>query len=497
MGPCATGEQCEKAAAKLGLSRMPVVLSQTRRHGLLGLAQTVGVLLLLGLLAVSSIGCGPAYPPDERVVMPQIAVDNQDNVIALYQVSNGGRGPITYLQKLGPDGGRLWGEKGVRLDEREPDYPDCLNVETSSYPQMVAVDTGGNTTVFWIYQGQIYAEKLDSEGSPLWRPERLVVGAFPAPGRQPYTRWTVAAGVAGATIVWTDARRNLAFQSIDGDGNLLWTASPLDSNANELEARRDSDGNTWLLWADMHTRHIYLQVIDKTGTPVWSEARELYDQPSSWHEYKLWLAVDGLGGVVAAWRYSDDTPVEVHSVSIGGEVQISPAGVFFGENDSATLPEPTMDGEGGLVALWAAGGSVLAQRIDSQGQMAWGEDGVVVANNLAARGTESPHFQGSDQPGGTVVSWEADTADGLIWRAQRIDTQGNLLWGIDGVTISTVVEGGWRWQWSATTSDGAAILSGVATENAYRESRIQKVDTEGNVLWGKDGIRLDDWNNGG
>jgi hypothetical protein len=457
-------------------------------------ARLVGLILCLAFLGNILPGCGPAYPPDDRVVVPQVAGDSQGNVIVLYQVNTGGRGPVTYVQKLGPDGRRMWGKEGLRLDEREPNYPECLNVDAMSTTEMVVASMDDSTTVFWTYRGAIYAESLDGEGRPRWKPQRLVVGTFDAPGGA-HTRWGVTANATGTTIVWTDEKRNLNFQAVDADGNLRWTTPRLDTNAYEFEAHRGSDGNTWILWADMD-RRVYLQMVDSTGNARWTEATVLQQTARSWSDCALWVAEDKSEGVIAAWQYGDDTPVEIRSVTPDGVVRVSAIDQFFKQDVGARLCGPLVDQSDGVVALWSAGSSVVAQRVDPQGATKWGERGLVVADDVVTPDAGNAQFQASAHPGGTLVSWSVETDDGLAWRAQWIDAQGKLLWPNGGVSIGTTPgknSAAWQWRWSATERDGAVILSGVATESTARGSSLQRVNADGGLPWGMNGVRLDDW----
>jgi len=365
-------------------------------------------------------------------------------------------------------------------------------------------DEAGNATVFWTYQGQIYAEKLDANGKPVWPAERVVGATFGEPTAEPDTTWTVATSTTGTTVVWSDENRDLNARGLDGDGNVLWTAKPFHADALELTARRDQAGNTWIMWVNLDTRGIYLQLIDTAGNAVRGEPQELREtrqqDGSVWNNTIPWLTQDGNGGVVVAWQnyFSDSgySAIEVRSVSVAGEVEVSPTDDFFKENPGATLPRPSLADADGLVALWATGDSLFAQRVDPEGNATWGDTGIVVGTNVAALSTWAYNFQGSQQPGGTVVTWQTYISDyKTVCRAQRIDTQGRLLWNSDGVTISAPVgENELRWQWLATTADGAAILTGGFTgAGAHMPSLLQRVGIDGSLPWGPDGIRLDDW----
>jgi hypothetical protein len=485
-------------SAKPSLRHAGFACGRTRLRTLVRLLPGVGIILCLGL-ALAFSGCGPGFPPDNRINYPVIALDGQGNVLAVYQI-NEGNNPITYLQKLAPDGERLWGERGVRVDDRQPEQPYRKLGPRPSSTRIVA-DRDGNVTVFWQYEDQIFARKLDGDGDRVWKAKRVPVGTFGALRPGYFDQWAVAADASNTTIVWIDARRDLNFQSIDGDGNLLWTAQPLKADADALEAICDKDGNTWLTWASSSTEGVYLQVIDRAGKTVWAAAKELqqghqpYARDNGTSRYALWLAEDGTGRVTVAWRnYGDDGPLEIRSSSIDGEVLVSAADRYL-EGKDHVLPRKMNDGKGGLVAFWATSDSILGQHIDSQGRPTWGENGLVVAANVGTQGSQTKYIANGDQAGGAVVSWQVTTADGAVWYAQRIDPAGNLLWPSGGITISTASEGGWG---SVTASDGAAFFSGATLgENGESIIRACRVDLDGRLLWDLGDVRLDDWRKSG
>lgn len=133
----------------------------------------VGAVLCLCLVLLG-LGCEPYFPPDYYVINPRIAFDNQGDLFVAYQV-NESYGVTTYLQKLTPDGDRLWGPQGIRVDERQPEPQTQLEGNTGTGFKNVrdvkfdiVPDPQGNVTVFWTYEDQLLARKVDGSGHPLW-----------------------------------------------------------------------------------------------------------------------------------------------------------------------------------------------------------------------------------------------------------------------------------------------------------------------------------------
>ena len=102
--------------------------------------------------------------------------------------------------------------------------------------------------------------------------------------------------------------------------------------------------------------------------------------------------------------------------------------------------EYVADGTGGIILLWqfqkeyVAYGGTFAQRLDAEGNIRWGETGIAVFNEpdkYQANGTLI-----SDGSGGALVIAVAgnNALGGDMVYAQRLDADGNRLWG-NGVRI--------------------------------------------------------------
>lgn len=96
------------------------------------------------------------------------------------------------------------------------------------------------------------------------------------------------------------------------------------------------------------------------------------------------------------------------------------------------------DGAGGVILSWddqdGTGGTVLnvhLQRVDLDGTIMWG-GGV---NPTSATGAHSEPYAVYDGAGGAIVYWAAGTLPNRDTRAQRVQYDGNLLWGASGVLV--------------------------------------------------------------
>ena len=128
-------------------------------------------------------------------------------------------------------------------------------------------------------------------------------------------------------------------------------------------------------------------------------------------------------------------------------VQLCEPSEFLWITDIAT------DGKGGAIVAWhdkrGEDWDIYAQRVDSSGVVLWGPYGVPVCTTSENQGW--PRIV-SDEKGGAIIVWE-HMPDGVDIYAQRVDSEGNILWGENGVAVVTAP----AYQlYPRVTSDGAS-----------------------------------------
>jgi len=85
------------------------------------------------------------------------------------------------------------------------------------------------------------------------------------------------------------------------------------------------------------------------------------------------------------------------------------------------------DGSGGAIVTFG----IRAQKIDAAGRTMWPDDGIV----FTAGGTHAMDYDGH---GGAVIVWGSGKSMFKSERsyAQRIDPEGKLLWGEEGIRLN-------------------------------------------------------------
>lgn len=158
---------------------------------------------------------------------------------------------------------------------------------------------------------------------------------------------------------------------------------------------------------------------------------------------------DGNGGIISVWghRLNESDVVKAKKVSAdgvtvwGGEfgIDISDRNTYTNYYDVIT------DGNGGAIIFWASANAVRIQRIDKNGNLMWGENGVSITYPGKSIYVFSPSIV-TDGNGGAIILWTETIIDfdnslnqthPRMFYGQRINASGQKLWGDNGISMST------------------------------------------------------------
>ena len=266
----------------------------------------------------------------------------------------------------------------------------------------------------------------------------------------------------------------------------------------------DSNGGVFIVWVDERngTNDIYAQYINDSGIKSWGEnglviCNALYNQNTPK------LILDGSGGIIIVWNdYRDGNLPEggdlyIQRVNSSGVIQWIENGINIADNQyDDGLAQIIPDGEGGAFLAWIYSGfrDIYVQEIDSNGDNLWQANGVSLGiDDGIPNNSEAVDVQLiSDGSGGIIVSWYGDTSGNDDVYAQRIDGNGDILWGDDGVVISNAddYQGFWTiWPTMVSDGSGGAIITWEDQRSgSNRDIYAQRVNSEGIVQWLEDGI---------
>lgn len=149
------------------------------------------------------------------------------------------------------------------------------------------------------------------------------------------------------------------------------------------------------------------------------------------------------------------------------------------------------DGTGGAIIVWLdrrnENTDIYAQRISAEGDAFWMENGVPICT---AVGRKSDLQIVTDGAGGAIVVWNDRRVEWDIF-AQRVRSDGGIAWQLDGVPVCMADD---EQKYLSMTSDGAgsAIMGWIDLRFGWDEYcvYVQRIDTTGIVLWDRDGVQL-------
>ena len=211
------------------------------------------------------------------------------------------------------------------------------------------------------------------------------------------------------------------------------------------------------------------------------------------------IAPDGAGGAIVVWHDSRDVLHGLYAQRVNGDGSAlwTTDGVTLSLPSGTAVSEPRIapDGSGGAVVAWTRSGTgwdIYAQRVYSDGTLAWLPADVGVSLSTTSSGQLRPQIV-SDGAGGGIVAWE-DYRSGSEYDiyAQRVYSDGTVAWTTDGVSLSVAANNQEDLQIVSDGAEGAIVVwkderdSGTTLADIY----VQRVYSDGNTLWATDGVSL-------
>lgn len=312
-------------------------------------------------------------------------------------------------------------------------------------------------------------------------------------------------------------------QRVNSNGVVQWGENGIAICINEgrnvgISAVEDGDGGfivTWLLDGNMEVGGnygVYAQRVNSEGTVLWQENGLNITDVDTYRKGEPVVVSDGDETVIITW---------VSQFSGGGtdpyifSRKINNSGTMLW-NVSASL-EPNMysydytiypisDGDNGVVIAWANAEGFLMQHLDEDGDRLWTDNGKLVVQAVDQDpGLESSFGRGRnlvrDSNGSFIIGWQDARNDEDGWTydtyAQKIDKDGNVLWGVSGLPISiTPLQDQGGLSISIDDSDGVffAWLDFRDDPEIYSVGKIymQYITNEGEALLSENGLKLSD-----
>jgi hypothetical protein len=214
------------------------------------------------------------------------------------------------------------------------------------------------------------------------------------------------------------------------------------------------------------------------------------------------ITTDGSGGAIITWHEyiesKNDMDIYAQKINSQGVIQWGANGVPVCTNDAYTdWPSIVSDGNGGAIIYWSDSRNmnknvVYAQRINSEGVTQWTTDGVSVGT-VEAHYSQGTPAGASDENGGIILVWKDWRRDGTgdvfgIY-GQRISAGGSIMWDAGGKPLSTI-----KGEGVVVTADGSggvvAAWQRLIMESNQIDIIAQRISSNGAALWGNDGVSV-------
>ncbi|MCF8247796.1 MAG: hypothetical protein K9J37_03950 [Saprospiraceae bacterium] len=160
--------------------------------------------------------------------------------------------------------------------------------------------------------------------------------------------------------------------------------------------------------------------------------------------------------------------------------------------------EAISDGMGGMIAVWVQGSNgagtqdIYAQRIDANGNALWGCSGILVSGAAENQGLPKLTNDGSN---GAIITWidhrnePIPNGSYIDIYAQRINSAGVVQWTADGIPVCEANGGQLGPVISEDGNGGCYIVWNDQRPNAYGLYG-QRIDAGGNIQWTQNGVVL-------
>ncbi|MFX1476757.1 MAG: hypothetical protein ACFFCI_01370 [Promethearchaeota archaeon] len=390
----------------------------------------------------------------------------------------------------------------------------CTAIEFQFYPKVCNDGTGG-AIITWIdsrgLDNDIYAQKVDSNGNMKWASNGIPICTANLIQDSPQI---ISDGSGGAIITWQDDRNmdyDIYAQRVDSNGNMKWATNGIPictatSYQGSPQLISDGMGGAIITWHDNREidtdTDIYAQRVDSNGNTLWFPNGTVICTAED-TQFVSKIMSDGASGAIITWsdmRTGSNSDIYIQRIDADGNVLWNPNGTAIcTANYDQSNPQFCSDGTGGAIITWGdfrtnSNWDIYIQRIDSYGNILWDPNGTIICN------LDSNQYHVricNDQVGGAIITWFDDRDYYLVYSnlgvyAQRVDSNGNLMWASIGIPICNVWLGDAWAPEICSDGTGGAIIAWLDVRASITEWDIyvQRINSNGNPIWALNGTAV-------
>jgi hypothetical protein len=302
--------------------------------------------------------------------------------------------------------------------------------------------------------------------------------------------------------------RDLRIWRVDNDGQEIWGNYPVVDSPSfadtsgmsysviqEIKMIPDGAGGVIIIWNydDRDSEYdMYAQRIDADGNQLWGDngVAITTTTASSYEEYlmNIGATIDDNGDPVILYdRFDSDETSQTRTTEISklnlsdGSMQWNETLYTFQDNPLNSYLNKSIiisDNNGGTLAFWDGNSNdgARAQRVDTDGNVLWTAGGEVLSDDPSEDKIATVLSVPNDEFLFFVTNYNY-SGSGLV-TANKIDLDANKIWGADVNIMSTNED---EFSAIADGEGGAVVIGNQWQGQKYVTNRI---DNDGNLLWG-------------
>ena len=308
---------------------------------------------------------------------PRLAVTENNSVI----VTGTHNDNTVLFHHISSSGTLLWGE-GILISDADATLISPYPVISSD--NNIIIQWIRQTGPFWAANSELYLQKYDYDGNPIWGNPVVAAG----PVVFPMGNWlqeSIPDQNGGSISAWTEMSGNVqsaVAQHTDVDGNQTWaTGVELSDNSSHFRisprmALAESNQDLIGAWNESNSgqsqRGIYAQRIDSNGNRLWGSNGIAVVELNGNYDY-LDLSVEALGDDIV-------TVYIEQAVSMNGDIystMLDPSGnafwiggrVAITNSNNPKSDMTTVEGPNCVYIVWSENGSVFTHCLRSDGSL--------------------------------------------------------------------------------------------------------------------------------
>ena len=436
---------------------------------------------------------------------PNITDDGSGGAIIAWldQRNSGTTGTDIYAQRINSSGSVQWTTNGLVVCDATGNQTTVLIVSDGSGGAILAwIDSRDYGTSGY----DIYAQRINSSGTPQWTANGVAVCTNSANQQTPKM---VSDGNGGVIIVWEDDRgsdTDIYAQKLNSSGTPQWTSDGVavctaTDNQNKPDLTTDGSGGAIFAWQDSRNGgttglDIYTQRITSAGSVNWT-ANGVLICNETLNQQNTVVVSDENNGAIIIWNDPRDNAtngfdIYAQRVNSSGTAQWTAGGVALcSTTGNQQFASATSTGDGGAIVAWddyrngSSNVDIYAQRVDASGNNQWTSTGAAVCTNSGNQLTSHTVPYGTD---GAVIVWTDARDYGTNFNdiyGQRLNSSGAMQWTSSGVAICTNTAN----QLSVAFSD-VGVVTWYDTRNGDSDVFATQISPDGSLGGGSLPVEL-------